>query len=347
LELLRKQLQGRIEDFETRLRDFAQINFSSPKQVLTVLKGLGFTVESTKKEVLAEINHSFTELLIEHRETSKLLSSFANRLPKHTRLDGRIHPEFHQLGAKTGRFTCSNPNLQQIPKEQEWRDLFVAPPGFKLITADYGQIELRILAEFSRDPKLIEAFKAGKDFHQEVVNLMGVSRKIAKAINFGIMYGMGPGRLAKHLGVKFSEAQKFLEDYYKAFPKVKRCLEQLEVRPIIDGYTVTPLGRKRYFNVPQTMKEHGELKRQGRNTPIQATCGDILKKAVLSISENLKGRRAGIVNLVHDEIVVEAEDGIAGDLAKVVETCMVRAGEEFIKAVPVTVDVTIDQRWKK
>jgi DNA polymerase-1 len=115
----------------------------------------------------------------------------------------------------------------------------------------------------------------------------------------------------------------------------------------VHGYTATPLGRKRFFRAVETMKEHGELRRQGRNTPIQATCGDILKKAVLSISKNLNGREAGIVNLVHDEIVVEAEDGIAGDVAKVVERCMVQSGQKFIKTVPGTVNVSIDRRWKK
>ena len=216
-----------------------------------------------------------------------------------------------------------------------------------MITADYSQIELRIIAEFSQDPKFLEAFNAGEDFHQKTADLVGIPRNAAKSLNFGLMYGMGPTGLAKQISVNSEDAQKFIQAYFEAFPKVKRCLEDLETKPFTVGHTTTPLGRKRYFRDVTTMREHGVVKRQGRNTPIQATCGDILKKAILLLWENFTGMDISIVNLVHDEIVVECPDNMVKDAAKVVEDYMVQAGEEFIKSVPVTVDVSIDARWKK
>ncbi len=348
LEDIRKSLQGRIMDLETRLREFGPVNFSSPQQVLSVLKELGFTVENTSDKTLEGIEHPFAKTMLEHREVSKLFTSFAKKLPQHFNpATGRIHPDFLQLGTDTGRVSCQRPNLQQIPKDQEWRDLFVAPQGFKLITADYSQIELRILAEFSKDAKFIEAYKTGQDLHQRTADLIGITRDAAKAINFGLVYGMGPGGLSKRLGIKYDEAERFIEAYFRGFPKIKRCLEDLEAKPLTVGFTTTPLGRKRFFRPVESMKEHGELKRRGRNTPIQACCGDILKKAILLIAENLRGYEAGIVNMVHDELVIEAKDDLVEDIAKTVSLCMIEAGEEFIKSVPVEVNIVVDQRWKK
>lgn len=281
--------------------------------------------------------------MVEYREASKLLSSFAKKLPAHINArTGRVHPEFLQCGTDTGRFSCHRPNLQQIPKEQAWRDLFVAPAGHKLITADYSQIELRILAEFSKDPNFIAAYRAGEDLHQRVADALKISRDASKAINFGIVYGMGPSGLAKRLGVKVEEAGRIIESYFIAYPKVKRTLEAMEAKPLTDGYTVTPLGRKRFFRDAQTMKEHGEMRRQARNTPIQAMCGDILKVAIRLLSENLREHGAQMVNLIHDEIIIECPDAHIDGAVPVIRDCMVKAGAEFIKAVPVEVNILVD-----
>lgn len=348
LSEIQKKLEASLLELEKELKDYASINVSSPKQVLETLNGMGFKVEDTKDSTLEGIDHPFVKLILKHRRASKLHSSFATKLP--TRVNphtGRIHPDFLQVGTDTGRISCQKPNLQQIPKEQEWRDLFMAPEGYKMITADYSQIELRILAEFSRDPKFLEAYKMREDLHQKVADSLGISRDAAKTVNFGIIYGMGPSGLSKQLGIKTAEAEKIINAYFGTYSKVKRTLEELEAKPLVNGFAVTPLGRKRFFGNVSDMKEHSAMKRKGRNTPIQSTCGDILKKAIHLLYESLGAMEAGIINVIHDEILIECRNEDIEEAAGIIRNCMVQAGEEFIKAVPVEVNITVDQRWKK
>ena len=346
LQLLKTTLTSRIAHLEEQLRKHANINFRSPRQVKETLQKLGFKVKSTGVETLKKIDHPFTRTLAEHRKASKLLSSFVEALPKHINpKTGRIHPKFHQLGADTGRFTCSKPNLQQIPKEQEWRDLFVASPDHKLITADYNQIELRIIAEFSQDPVFLEAYKSGKDLHQVTADQIGINRDQAKAINFGLCYGQTSSGLAEKLDISSKKAQDFITRYFKQYPAVKNTLDQLGLKGISAGYSETPLGRKRYFKPADSFSAQKSLERKGRNTPIQATCGDILKKAIqyLMSKPELK-----IINLVHDEIVFEiSEEEATMEAVKAIREAMVRAGQEFIKSVPIKVEIVVDDVWRK
>jgi DNA polymerase I-like protein with 3'-5' exonuclease and polymerase domains len=346
---LEEELQKQIKDLplsnQKELFDNG-INFRSPAQVKTVLQTLGFKVESTGIKALKKIDHPFAKTLLKHRKASKLLSSFVEALPKHVnQKTGRIHPEFHQLGTDTGRYTCSKPNVQQIPKEQEWRDLFVAAPGHKIITADYSQIELRILAEFSQDATFLEAYRMGKDLHEETANQIGISRDAAKAINFGLCYGMSSTGLAERLGISSKEAQEFISTYFRAYPRVKSTLDQLGLKAVSSGYAETPLGRKRYFKPADSFGAQKSLERKGRNTPIQATCGDILKTAVRNL---MKYPDLEIVNLVHDEIVVEVSEELASmEMVEKIREAMVRAGEEFLYSVPVEVDIVVDDVWRK
>jgi DNA polymerase I-like protein with 3'-5' exonuclease and polymerase domains len=346
---LEEELQKQIKDLplsnQKELFDNG-INFRSPAQVKTVLQALGFKVESTGIKALKKIDHPFAKTLLKHRKASKLLSSFVEALPKHVnQKTGRIHPEFHQLGTDTGRYTCSRPNVQQIPKEQEWRDLFVAAPGHKIITADYSQIELRILAEFSQDATFLEAYRTGKDLHEETANQIGISRDAAKAINFGLCYGMSSTGLAERLGISSKEAQEFISTYFRAYPRVKSTLDQLGLKAVSSGYAETPLGRKRYFKPADCFGAQKSLERKGRNTPIQATCGDILKTAVRNL---MKYPDLEIVNLVHDEIVVEVSEELASmEMVEKIREAMVRAGEEFLYSVPVEVDIVVDDVWRK
>jgi DNA polymerase-1 len=325
------------------LFDSGSINYRSPDQVRRTFQALGFRLRSTGIKELKKIDHPFAKTLVKHRKASKLLSSFVEALPKHiNQKTGRIHPEFHQLGTDTGRFTCSKPNLQQIPKEQEWRDLFVAAPGHKIITADYSQIELRILAEFSQDPVFLEAYKAGKDLHQETADQIGLSRDQAKAINFGLCYGMGSKGLTERLNIPVKEAQCFISAYFRTYPRVKATLDKLGLKALSAGYSETPLGRKRYFKPADSFSAQKSLERKGRNTPIQSTCGDILKKAILYLSD------FKIINLVHDEIVFEVpEDQASLETVQQIRDSMTRAGEEFIRSVPVVVDLTVNDVWRK
>lgn len=333
------------------------INFNSPVQVKQILCDLGFDVPGTGIDVIEKINHPFTKALVEYRKVSKLLSSFCNKLPKHINtMTGRIHPEFFQLGTEAGRFTCQKPNIQQIPHEQEWRDLFSAPDGRKIITADYSQIELRILAEFSQDQAFLDAYRKGQDLHSRTASEMFIvpidqvnkdQRGIAKTINFGLCYGMSAKGLSDKMNITSEKAESFINQYFRAYPKVKNTLQILGMEAVKNHYSTTIGGRKRYFARADSFSEQKSLERKGRNTPIQGTCGDILKKAILYLSESLKGHDAAIVNLIHDEIVIEARDDQTEEIRDIVKRDMVRAGQDYIKTVPVEVDIKIDSVWRK
>jgi DNA polymerase-1 len=357
LEIMKTELGSRIALIEEQLRRHADINPRSPKQVKRALHSLGFKVENTQAKTLEGVDHPFAQEIIEHKKVAKLISSYVNSLPKHVNpKTGRIHPGFHQIGADTGRFSCSDPNLQQIPKEQEWRDLFAAPEGSKIITADYSQIELRILAEYSQDETFLEAYRTGQDLHSKTASEMldmpidqvgGPERNIAKKINFALSYGGGAGNVAGELDISVEQAQKHINAYFKAYPEVKATLQELGLHAVKEGYSQTLLGRKRYYRPANSYSQQKAIEREGRNMPIQGTCVDILKKAVKYLMVDLKDFDAKIVNLVHDEIVIECAEGQVDAVKEIVEQDMVRAGEDFLKSVPVEVDIKIDNVWRK
>ena len=220
-----------------------------------------------------------------------------------------------------------------MPRQQEWRDLFIAPEGYRLVTVDYGQIEIRIIAEFTRDDTLLRILGEGGDLHAKtaatifnvpVGEVTKEQRGLAKAINFGLSYGMGPKGLAEQVGISLSEAKRFIAGYSQAYPKVKPGLDRLGYKAAAKGHSCTPLGRKRFFD-PR------DAQHLGRNTPIQATCGDILKKAIQYLHDELEGLDASIVNLIHDEVLVEAKAEVTDQVAGIVQTCMKRAGADFLE----------------
>lgn len=359
-EYMKKSLSERKVELEAQLRDLVNgkpINFNSPIQVEKVLAAFGHKVDSTAREVLEKIDHPFAKALVEHRKVSKLISSFLEPLPGHiSPKTGRIHPDLFQCGTEVGRFTCRNPNLQQIPKAQAWRDLFVAPAGYKIITADYNQIELRILAEYSRDQALLKAYSTGQDLHQKTAaavfavppdQVTKEQRNVAKAINFGLCYGMSPKGLARELNIPIDRAEQFIDAYFRSFPQVRNTLQRLGQKAVEDHYSETLSGRKRYYKPAVSFYEKRMIERQGRNAPIQGTCSDILKKAIMYLSESLISYDAHIVNLIHDEIVLEVREEQAERVKQIVECDMVRAGEDFLKSVPIKVEITIDHCWKK
>jgi len=342
---------------QTEMFDGSTTNFKSPVQVQQALSAFGFDVSGTGIEVIERINHPFTKTLVEYRKVSKLLSSFGDKLSKHVHeKTGRIHPDFFQLGTEAGRFTCQNPNLQQIPHDQEWRDLFSAPEGRRIITADYSQIELRILAEFSQDEAFLDAYRTGQDlhsrtaaemFHIAIDQVSKNQRGIAKTINFGLCYGMSAKGLSDKLNITSEKAEAFINQYFRAYPKVKNTLQMLGMKAVNDLCSTTLGGRKRYYHATDSFSSQKALERKGRNTPIQGTCGDILKKAILYLSESLRGYDAAIVNLVHDEIVIEVREDQAEAVRDIVKRDMIRAGRDYIKSIPVEVDIKIDSVWRK
>ena len=293
-----------------------------------------------------------------------MITSFGESILEKINPDtGRLHPDFMQLGADTGRFTCNNPNLQQIPADSGFRSCFIASRGYKLITADYSQIELRIMAEVSEDPAFLRAFREDRDLHSLTASQMfkvGIAevdknrRFQAKSINFGLMYGRGPVSLANQIGLDIEESRRLLDIYFSTYKKVKIWLDQIAKEAIRNGYVRTLGGRKRIFslpgrNDPDYQKLISSIQRQGKNTPIQGTSADITKYALIFIKEEFEKRKldAYLIHTVHDEIVAEAREDQAQEAAKVVEEQMIRAGEKLLKKVPVKVDVRISDCWEK
>ena len=340
------------------------INLDSPLQVLAVFKKLGEDLPNTSEPTLQKTSHPLAKKLLEYRAYEKMITSFGESiLQKIHPVTGRLHPDFIQLGADTGRFACSNPNLQQIPADSGFRSCFIATPGYKLITADYSQIELRIMAEVSGDPAFLKAFNDDVDLHTLTASQMfripiekvnKDKRFQAKSINFGLMYGRGSASLANQIGLSVEESKKLLEVYFSKYKKVKFWLDAMGRQAVKQGYVRTLGGRKRMFTLPDRsdadyQKIIGSIERQGKNMPIQGTSADITKFALIYIYKKIRDENidAFLVHTVHDEIVVEAKEAIVEDFAKVVEEQMIRAGEKLLKKVPVKVDVNISNCWEK
>ena len=374
LELKRNLINAEIQKELKHLNPYSQvdlfgneedsINLDSPLQLLAVFKKLGLNLPNTSEATLRLSDHQLAKKLLEYRAYEKMITSFGESILEKINPDtGRLHPDFMQLGADTGRFTCNNPNLQQIPADSGFRSCFIASRGYKLITADYSQIELRIMAEVSEDPAFLRAFREDRDLHSLTASQMfkvGIAevdknrRFQAKSINFGLMYGRGPVSLANQIGLDIEESRRLLDIYFSTYKKVKIWLDQIAKEAIRNGYVRTLGGRKRIFslpgrNDPDYQKLISSIQRQGKNTPIQGTSADITKYALIFIKEEFEKRKldAYLIHTVHDEIVAEAREDQAQEAAKVVEEQMIRAGEKLLKKVPVKVDVNISDCWEK
>ena len=215
---------------------------------------------------------------------------------------------------------------------------------------------MRILAEYSQDETFLEAFRTGQDLHtRTAADIFDVpidevtkdQRGVAKTINFGLCYGMSAMGLSTRLSITTKEAESFINSYFRAYPQVKDTLQKLGTAAVRKGYSETLLGRRRYFKRSDSFSAQKSVERKGRNTPIQSTCGDILKKAIFYLMDGLRDYDARIVNLVHDEIVVECKEDQVDRVADIMESNMVRAGEDFVKSVPIEVDIIIDNVWRK
>lgn len=344
---------------QTSLFGRTEINLDSQPQVLESLQRIGVPIgDSTRHDVLEKLapHHPPVEKLIAYRAVQKQLTSFGENILEYIKpATGRIHADFRQIGAPTGRFSCSNPNLQQVPHEVEYRRCFNAPDGRKLIIADYSQIELRILADFSDDEHLIAAFKSGADFHSETAaQVFGVKpeevtaaqRTFAKRLNFGVVYGIGASRFADMTKIGESEAEQMLRRYFNNYRGLDTWLRNTAKQVIDDRVARTGSGRMMRFRFdPNDPSSVGSAKRVGKNMPIQGTSADILKRAMRLLYNDLKDTSAIVVNVVHDEIVVEAGEAEANDAARIVEQAMITAGEEFVSKVPIKVEIKIADDW--
>ncbi|MBI4468483.1 MAG: hypothetical protein HY650_04070 [Acidobacteria bacterium] len=337
-----------------------EINLNSPAQVVDAFHRLGIDVRSTRESELAPwaARSPVVARFLEFRGLQKLLSTYGRPLLERVDAEtSRIFTDFHQIGTPTGRFSSSEPSVQQIPNLPEIRRCFCAPPGGKLVIADYSQIELRILADFSQDPRMLEAFHAGVDLHRSTASQMfrvpieqvtRDQRSAAKQINFGLMYGMGAGALASRIDVPLPEAERLLATYFQVYQRVAEWLRSAADTALHTGHIRTKLGRVYRFRVDHQNREQvAMIQRLGKNAPIQGTSADILKRAMRLVHDALVGIDARIVNCVHDEIVVESSGADAERTAEVLRQGMVTAGQEIIETVPIEVEVKISEDWQK
>ncbi|MCL2844258.1 MAG: DNA polymerase I [Chitinivibrionia bacterium] len=347
-----------------------KFNLNSPRQLADILfVKLGIppvkktqTGFSTDAEVLDKIknHHPIVPKLLEYREKQKLLSTYIVALPaKLNYVSGRLHTSFNQTGTSTGRLSSSDPNLQNIPIRtadgRVIRQGFVAGEGKVLLSADYSQIELRLLAHFSEDETLISAFKNGIDIHkQTAAKCFDVSpdevddnmRRMAKTINFGLMYGMGAHSLAENLGISFYEAKKFIETYFAQFPTVKNCIEKFKATARQNEFTKTLFGRKMPLSEinSENRMQQANAERVATNAPVQGSAADIVKVAMVNIHKRIKKENSSMKMLlqVHDEIVAEVPENEVELAKKILQEEMSSAAKLL---VPLEVDIGVAKNW--
>jgi DNA polymerase I-like protein with 3'-5' exonuclease and polymerase domains len=339
-----------------------EINLDSHQQLTQALNRLGIPVpDSTRNWKLQPLaaQYPIIATLLEYRTVQKALTSYGqNMIELINPVTKRLHADFRQIGAPTGRFACTNPNIQQVPHAVEYRRCFSGhPEGRRLVIADYSQIELRILAEFSGDKGFIDAFNSGADLHRvtasQVFNasldqVTKEQRDFAKRLNFGVVYGIGAQRFALMTGLSQSEAENVLRKYFGTYRQLDTYLREAANRAVNDRQARTASGRLVRFRYDENDRQQISMtQRNGKNTPIQGTSADILKRALKLLKDELKDSSAQIVNIVHDEVVVEADATEAGEIATKVERVMCAAGEEYLKTVPVKVETEIADEWVK
>jgi len=374
LKVLSEKIHKQIKSVEEKIYKEAgeEFNIASPQQVKNILfdkleisvKGIrkGKTGLSTAASELEKMRgmHPIIDLIFEYRELAKLQNTYVDVLPTLIFADDkRIHTTYNQAVTSTGRLSSSNPNLQNIPIKSELgaetRKCFVAEKGYKLLSLDYSQIELRVVASLSNDAGMIKAFKDNQDIHTiTAAKVQGISeaevtkamRSAAKAINFGIIYGIGPQGLAEGAGISFYEAKEFIAKYFEAFPDVKKYLDETRALAHSLGYVETLLGRRRYLPdlASHMVQVKNAAERMAINAPVQGTAADLLKMAMIKVADTLKDEKENIKMLlqVHDELVFEVKENMVEKFAEIVNKIM----ENVIKLrVPIKVDAKVGNNW--
>ncbi len=371
LKELSSELEERIGVIEEEIYDLVgyEFNLNSPKQLGTALfeklelpaKKKTKSGYSTGAEVLESLKHAHpaVSLLLNYRQLAKLKSTYADGLVTCVAADGRIHSTFNQTEARTGRISSSEPNLQNIPvrtKEgKRLRKYFIAPPGKVLCDADYSQIELRVLASIANDENMINAFSGGTDIHTATAaQVFGMPEEMitpelrsrAKAVNFGIVYGIGAFSLSKDIGVTRAEADRYIKNYLASYPSVAAYMENTIEQAKKTGYVTTYYGRRRYL--PELSNSNGNLRafgeRVARNAPIQGTAADIIKIAMIRVYERLKAEQpdARLILQVHDELIVECDEENAEKVCGMLEYEMENAAK---LAVKLTAEAHYGKNW--
>ena len=369
IELGNKMVELERQAFEIAGEEF---NLGSPKQLgailydklgLPVLKKTGKGQASTAEEVLAKLaedDYPLPKVLMQYRSMSKLKSTYTDRLPEQINpRTGRIHTSYHQAVTATGRLSSSDPNLQNIPvrtaEGRRIRPAFVAPKGYKLLAADYSQIELRIMAHLSKDEGLMNAFRHNLDVHTataaevfkvELGQVTSDQRRSAKAINFGLIYGMGAQKLGKDIGVDTKTAKAYIDVYFARYPGVREYMERTRAQASDQGYVETFFGRRLYLpdihsNKPQ---ERAAAERTAINAPMQGTAADIIKKAMVLVDNWLtdSGLDAKVILQVHDELVLEVREDLVAQVSEKIREHMSAAAH---LDVPLLVEVGVGDNW--
>lgn len=378
LKRLSSQMAERLAEVETQIYQMAgkEFNIASLKQLrdvlyvdlnLPILRRTGLSNEpSTDQdtlEKLAALGHAVPKALMEHRQISKLKGTYVDALPELVNPDtGRLHTSFNQTVAATGRLSSSDPNLQNVPTRtdmgREIRQAFLPREGWTLIAADYSQIELRMLAHFSGDANLRTAYEQNQDVHTQVAGeIFGVGaeqvtsdmRRVAKTVNFGVIYGMSAFGLAERLGLSRKDAERFIDQYFAKYPKVLSYQDALLAKARRDGHVTSILGRKRKFDqnsirAKTSYKGRNQAEREAINMEIQASAADLIKLAMLNIDRRLQveGKQAKMLLTVHDELVFEAPPEEVDEVSSLVRQEMVGAMK---LNVPLEVDVATGPNW--
>ena len=372
LEKQSEELSIKIAQLEQQAYELVgrEFNLNSPKQLqeilfeeqnIPVIKKTPTGQPSTSEDVLQELaeDYELPRIIIDNRSFSKLKSTYTDKLPQEINSrTGRIHTSYHQAVATTGRLSSTNPNLQNIPIRTEEgrkiRQAFVAPEGFKIMAADYSQIELRIMAHLSKDEKLLDSFAKDQDVHSRTASqVFGVEieevskdqRRAAKAINFGLMYGMSAFGLAKQLGVERGEAQDYMNRYFDQYPKVAEFMKTIKEQAKENAYVDTLFGRRLYF--PEIKNRNGRIRagaeRAAINAPMQGTAADIIKQAMLKVFAEIKNNPdIRMIMQVHDELVFEVREEKQDELAVLVKNLMEKAVQ---LSIPLKVDIGIGDNW--
>ena len=368
-----KELEAKILKLEQKVQKSAgeDFNLGSPKQLQEILyEKLGLPVikktpkgqPSTAESVLQELSMDFpiVQDILSYRAISKLKSTYTDKLPKMVNSNtGRVHTSYHQAVTATGRLSSSDPNLQNIPIRSEEgrriREAFIAPDGYKILAADYSQIELRIMAHLSRDQGLMDAFAKGQDIHQATAaeifstNIDGVTanqRRSAKAINFGLIYGMSAFGLSKQLQITRAEAQNYIEQYFDRYPQVKHYMDETKQSAKKMGYVETVFGRRLYLaDIESSNYQRRQYaERSAINAPMQGTAADLIKMAMILLHQKIREEsfEAKIIMQVHDELVIEVNENQSDELSEITTSVM----SEISKLdVDLKVDADIGNNW--
>lgn len=354
-----QEIAQRLDELEQKAYEIAEqeFNMNSPKQLqallfekmgLPVIKKTPSGTPSTNEEVLQELalDYPLPKVILEYRGLAKLKSTYTDKLPKMINSEtGRVHTSYHQAVTATGRLSSTDPNLQNIPIRNEEgrriRQAFVAPHGYKIMVVDYSQIELRIMAHLSGDKALLDAFQQGKDIHAATAaEIMGTTidqvsseqRRRAKAVNFGLIYGMSAFGLAKQLGIPRGEAQQYMDTYFERYPGVMQYMEDTRSAAAEQGYVETIFGRR--LHLPEIKSRNGmrrkAAERAAINAPMQGTAADIIKKAMLLVDTWIENQGQGRVKLlmqVHDELVFEVQESALAEIESKVQELMESAAQ--------------------